>query len=68
MDLTSAIELLACFTLTWGALVIGTLVWRHFVSTTESEVSMGHGPTVETLHATLAVEAAAVVRARQRRH
>jgi hypothetical protein len=54
--------------LTWSALIIGTLVWRYFVSTTESEVSMVQGPTVETLHATLAAEAAAVVRARQRRH
>ncbi len=68
MDLVSASELVTYFLVIWNSLIMGTLVWRHFVTTRRTAVPIGQVSTVETIHARLAVEAAAVVRARQRRH
>ncbi len=68
MDLVSATELVAYFFVIWSSLVLGTLVWRHFVTTRRTAVPINQVSTVETIHARLAVEAAAVARARQRRH
>jgi hypothetical protein len=47
---------------------MGTLVWRHIAITRRARVSVDQVSTVETIQARLAVEAAAVARARQRRH
>jgi hypothetical protein len=68
MDLLLAIEFVTCFIVVWGSLVMGVLAWRHFVTTSRVMVPTDQVSTVETIHARLAVEAAAVVRARQRRH
>jgi hypothetical protein len=68
MDLVFASEVLAYFIVIWGSLVMGVLVWRRLVTTSLAEAPRNQVSTVETLHATLAVEAAAVVRAGQRRH
>ncbi len=68
MDLAFVIEFVTCFLVIWGSLVMGTLAWRQFVVTRRTTVSMDQVSSVETIHAQLAVEAAAVVRARQRRH
>jgi hypothetical protein len=68
MDLAFVIEFVTCFLVVWGSLVMGTLVWRHFVATRLARVPIDRVSTVETIHARLAVEAAAVARARQRRH
>jgi hypothetical protein len=68
MDIAFVIEFVSCFLVVWGSLVVGTLVWRHFVATRLARVSIDRVSTVETIHARLAVEAAAVARARQRRH
>jgi hypothetical protein len=68
MDLAFATEVVTCFVLVWGTLVMGTLVWRHIALTRRTGVPIDQVSTVETIHARLAVEAAAVARARQRRH
>ena len=68
MGLPLVIEFVACFLVIWSSLVLGTLVWRHFVTTRRTAVPIDRVSTVETIHARLAVEAAAVARARQRRH
>ncbi len=68
MDLAFAAEFVICFVLVWGTLVMGTLVWRHIALTRRARVPIDRVSTVETIHARLAVEAAAVARARQRRH
>jgi hypothetical protein len=68
MDLSLAIEFVAYFLVIWSSLVMGTLVWRHFATTRRAIVSIDQVSTVETIHSRLAVEAAAVARARQRRH
>jgi hypothetical protein len=68
MDLVSASELVTYFLVIWSSLILGTLVWRHFVTTRRTAVPIDRVSTVETIHARLAVEAAAVARARQRRH
>ncbi len=68
MDLVFASEFVAYFIVIWGSLVMGTLVWRRFATTRRAIVSIDQVSTVETIHARLAVEAAAVARARQRRH
>jgi hypothetical protein len=68
MDMTSVIEFVTCFVIIWSILVMGTLAWRQFVVTRRATVSMDQISSVETIHAQLAVEAAAVARARQRRH
>jgi hypothetical protein len=60
-------EFMTCFLVIWVSLVMGTLVWRHFVATRLARVPNGQVATVETIHARLAVEAAAIARARQRR-
>ncbi len=68
MDLEFAIEVVTCFVCVWSSLVMCTLAWRHFVFTRHARVSIGQVSNVETIHARLAVEAAAVARARQMRH
>jgi hypothetical protein len=68
MGLVSASELVVYFLVIWSSLILGTLVWRHFVTTRRTAVSIDQASTVETIYARLAVEAAAVARARQRRH
>jgi hypothetical protein len=68
MDLALVTEVITCFVLVWSTLVMGTLVWRHIVITRRARVSMGPASNVETLHSTLAMEAAAVARARRMRH
>jgi hypothetical protein len=68
MDLAFVTEFVTCFLVVWGILVMGTLMWRHLVATRLVRVPNGQIAIVETIHARLAVEAAAVVRARQRRH
>ncbi len=68
MGLAFVTEFVTCFLVVWGSLVMGTLMWRHFVATRLVRVPNGQIAIVETIHARLAVEAAAVVRARQRRH
>ncbi len=67
MDMTSVIEFIACFVIVWSTLVMGTLAWRQFVVLRRVIVPMGQISSVETIHAQLAVEAAAVARVRQRR-
>jgi hypothetical protein len=68
MDLAFVIEFVTCFLVVWGSLVMGTLAWRHFVFTRHAMVPTDPVSTVETIHARLAVEAAAAARARQKRH
>jgi hypothetical protein len=68
MDLAFVTEVVTCFVCVWSTLVMGTLVWRRFATTRRTTVLIGQVSTVETIHARLAVEAAAVARARQRRH
>jgi hypothetical protein len=68
MDLVFVAKFMTCFLVIWSSLVMGTLAWRHFVFTRHARVSIGQVSNVETIHARLAVEAAAVARARQRRH
>ena len=68
MDLEFATEVITCFVCVWSTLVLGTLVWRHIAITRRARVSVDQVSTVETIQARLAVEAAAVARARQRRH
>jgi hypothetical protein len=47
---------------------MGTLVWRHIAITRRARVSIDQVATVETIQARLAVEAAAVARARRGLH
>ncbi len=68
MDLAFATQFVTCCVLVWGTLVMGTLAWRHIALTRRARVPIDRVSTVETIHARLAVEAAAVARARQRRH
>ncbi len=68
MALASASEFVTYFLVIWSSLILGTLVWRHCATTRRTIVPIDRVSTVETIHARLAVEAAAVVRARQRRH
>ncbi len=68
MDLAFVTEFVACFLVVWGSLVMGTLVWRQFVTTRFARVPNGQVSTVENIHARLAVEAAAAARVRQGRH
>ncbi len=68
MDLPLAIEFVAYFLVIWSSLVLGILVWGRFATTSRTMVPIDQVSTVETIHARLAVEAAAVARARQRRH
>jgi mannose/fructose/N-acetylgalactosamine-specific phosphotransferase system component IID len=68
MDFTFVTEFVTCFVCVWGTLVMGTLVWRHIAITRRTRVTDDQVSTVETIQARLAVEAAAVARARQRRH
>jgi hypothetical protein len=68
MDLTFVTEFVTCFLVVWSSLVMGTLVWRHFVATRLARVPNGQVSRVENIHARLAVEAAAAARARQGRH
>jgi hypothetical protein len=68
MDLAFVTEVVACFVCVWGTLVMGTLVWRHIAITRRARVSIDQVATVETIQARLAVEAAAVARARRGLH
>ncbi len=68
MDMTSVIEFITCFVIVWSTLVMGTLAWRQFVITRRVMVPMDQISSVEIIHARLAVEAAAVARARRGRH
>ncbi len=68
MDPAFVTEFVTHFVIIWSILVLGTLAWRQFVVTRRTTVSMDQISSVETIHAQLAVEAAAVARARQRRH
>ncbi len=68
MDLAFVTEVVTCFVCVWGTLVMGTLVWRHIAITRRARVSFDQVSTVETIQARLAVEAAAVARARQGWH
>jgi hypothetical protein len=68
MDLAFVTEFVTYFLVIWSSLVLGALVWRHFATTRRTIVPIDQVSTVETIHARLAVEAAAVVRARQKRH
>ncbi len=68
MDLAFVTEFVTYFLVVWSSLVLGTLVWRHLATTRRTRVPMDQVSTVETIQARLAAEAAAVARARQRRH
>ncbi len=68
MDLAFVTEVVTCFVCVWGTLVMGTLVWRHIAITRRARVSVDQVSTVETIQARLAVEAAAVARARRGLH
>ncbi len=68
MDPAFVTEFITRFVIIWSILVMGTLAWRHIALTRRARVPIDRVSTVETIHARLAVEAAAVARARQRRH